>query len=304
MSNRVMRQLKVVVVAALTALLVGGSGAIAASLITGKDIKNGSIAKKDLKKKVRKQLKKEGPQGEQGPQGPQGVQGPQGPAGADAEYQNPEWGLIARNTIGSGVADLRSGPYGDYGNQSEPPYGVGSLGIQVSDDALSGGTPQEKAAFGNQVDFVGDDVLAIDEVGFHVYQTGENASISATNLPNITLEIDPNLSGGGDDYSSMVWLPDDPGVVNQWSGYQDATATGGWFLTGAEGGVTGCTGGSPCSFADLMTALDDGANPPTILSVQVVKGRDNAWVGAVDGLRLGATIYDFEPFGVVETAAG
>jgi hypothetical protein len=30
----------------------------------------------------------------------------------------------------------------------------------------------------------------------------------------------------------------------------------------------------------------------------VSKGRDFAWQGAVDGLRINGTIYDFEPLGV------
>jgi hypothetical protein len=35
-----------------------------------------------------------------------------------------------------------------------------------------------------------------------------------------------------------------------------------------------------------------------IISVAVGKGRDYAWQGAVDGLRINSTIYDFEPLGV------
>ena len=42
------------------------------------------------------------------------------------------------------------------------------------------------------------------------------------------------------------------------------------------------------------------ATPATIYTVAVTKGRDNSFVGAVDGLRLNDTIYDFEPFGVEE----
>ena len=63
----------------------------------------------------------------------------------------------------------------------------------MSDNALSGGTPQEKAAFGNEVDFFGDEVSGLTRAGFRVFQTGENADISPGNMPNITLEIDPNV---------------------------------------------------------------------------------------------------------------
>ena len=70
-------------------------------------------------------------------------------------------------------------------------------------------------------------------------------------------------------------------------------------LTGAEGAATGCTDALVCDFAAVKAALAaDGAPAPTILSIAVGKGRDNRWVGAVDGLRLNNTIYDFEKRGV------
>jgi hypothetical protein len=53
--------------------------ATAAKLITGKDIKNGSIARKDLNTAVRAELSEPA---KPGPQGPAGPQGPVGPAGA------------------------------------------------------------------------------------------------------------------------------------------------------------------------------------------------------------------------------
>lgn len=50
------------------------------------------------------------------------------------------WGVITRNTIGSPVAALRDGPFGSFGvtgSASRPPYGNGSLGIEVADDSTS-----------------------------------------------------------------------------------------------------------------------------------------------------------------------
>ncbi|MFE1286345.1 hypothetical protein [Streptomyces sp. NPDC058751] len=63
-------------------------------------------------------------------------------ASAQARVAESEhWGVIARNTIGSPVAALRDGPYGSYqvqgNNASSPPYGKGSLGIQVADRSRS-----------------------------------------------------------------------------------------------------------------------------------------------------------------------
>jgi hypothetical protein len=71
---------------ALVALLVALSGsAVAASLITGKQIKDGTIQVKDLSKKARKALHTGATTGIPGPQGPSGPQGPGGESGAQGE---------------------------------------------------------------------------------------------------------------------------------------------------------------------------------------------------------------------------
>lgn len=78
----------VVAVIALIAAL--GGTAVAASLITSKDIQNGTIKKADLSKRLQAQLKKKGAKGDtgaQGPTGPAGPTGPQGPAGASSMNQ-------------------------------------------------------------------------------------------------------------------------------------------------------------------------------------------------------------------------
>lgn len=225
------------------------------------------------------------------------------------QARSEHWGVITRNTIGSPVADLRDGPYGSYdktGPSARPPYGTGGLGIEVA--SVPGNT--EKVDFGNEVDFYGDPVLGLTNVGFHVFQTNENVLAGGVdNLPNIRFEIDPNLTSlPGTNYSTLVWLPAAvspafPASENQWSPYIDATQNGYWYLTGAAGGLSGtnCSQSLPhCTWAQIKTALDDGGSSarPTILSAAVGKGRDNAWVGAVDGLRINRTIYDFEANGV------
>src|SRR6476469_7316716 len=72
-------------VGALLALLLALSGtAVAASLITSKQIKDGTISTKDLAKKTIQALKgKTGPQGATGATGPAGPQGPAGAKGTD-----------------------------------------------------------------------------------------------------------------------------------------------------------------------------------------------------------------------------
>src|SRR3954452_22194707 len=63
-------------------VIASATTAGAASLITGKQIKNGTIAKQDLSKAVRKQLAKTGAGGAAGAQGARGAQGPAGDNGA------------------------------------------------------------------------------------------------------------------------------------------------------------------------------------------------------------------------------
>jgi hypothetical protein len=231
-----------------------------------------------------------------------------------AHSKGAHWGLITRNTIGSAVGDLRSGPYGSFGvdqtdpAHAKPPLGTGSLGLQVSDNAMSGGTPQEKVSFGNEVDFFGDQVQNLTAIGYRVFQTSENAAINPSNLPNITLEIDPNV--GTSNYTSMVWVPNPipSGQLDRWSDFQSAAHTGQWYFTGSAGTVTGCNQTTMCTFANAKQSLvtnNNGQNPVggSIYTVAIAKGRDNAWVGAVDGLRINGTRYDFEAYGVNDTPA-
>ncbi|WP_431964500.1 hypothetical protein [Actinacidiphila sp. bgisy160] len=205
------------------------------------------------------------------------------------------WGVITRNTIGSPVAVLRDGPFGSFGvtgSASRPPYGNGSLGIEVADDSTSLNPPSEKVDFGNEVDFYGGRVRDLTALGFHVFQTQENVDFAnARNLPNIKIEINPRLTA--DPYSTMVWLPPAVTQTNRWSGPLNAVTTGEWFLSGGE--LTPlCTQSSPCDFMTLRNALPQA----TIYSVAVGKGRDNLWAGAVDGLRVNRYVYDFEADGV------
>lgn len=330
--------LRTIVVAAVVATVCGGSAAVAGTLVTSQDIQDGTIKPVDINKKLRKKIYRKsgtlaaavpgqagtngtnGTNGSNGSNGSNGANGSDGAAGTDAEYEAGNWGVMARNTIGSPVAELRAGPFGTFGvtgPQAAPPFGEGSLGIAVADNSMSdppgtGVEPQEKVAFGNEVDFFGDALAELDEAGFHAFQTGENANIGAANLPNITLEIDSNLTNpgaGSPDYSSLVFVPVAQSFTGggSWTGYIDATdaSEGSWYLTGGEGTVTGCNATTLCSFDALMLALDDdaGASNATIHTVAVGKGRDKSWVGAVDGLRLGDTIYDFEPLGVEEIPA-
>lgn len=318
--------LRTIVVAGIVATVCGGTAAVAGTMVTSQDIQDGTIKPVDIGKKLRKKIYRSSSTlaavapSQNGTNGTNGTNGVSGADGADAEFTAGHWGVMARNTIGSPVADLRAGPFGSFGvtgPQAAPPFGEGSLGIAVADKSMAdppgtGTDPQEKVAFGNEVDFFGDSLAGLSEVGFHVFQTGENADIGAANLPNITLEIDSNLTNpgaGSPDYSSLVFVPVAQPFLGggSWTGYIDATdaSEGSWYLTGGEGTVTGCNLSTLCSFDAVMLALDDdaGASNATIHTVAVGKGRDKSWVGAVDGLRINDTIFDFEPLGVEEIPA-
>lgn len=226
--------------------------------------------------------------------------------GGDHGRAADHWGVITRNTIGSPVADLRNGPFGSFGvtgPSARPPYGQGSLGIEVADASTSLTPPSEKVDFGNEVDFFGDPVRGLRRVGFHVFQTGENEAYGGKeNMPNIRFEIDPNLNTSNSNYASLVWVPDAAPVTNRWSGFIDATSTGHWFLTGNV--APACNQAARCSFEQVQAALDDGGAGATVHTAAVGKGRDHMWIGAVDGLRINRNVYDFEPGGVRTLRAG
>lgn len=75
---------RVLLATAILALVLSG-GAVAASQITSKDIKNGTIKTADMSSSAKRALKgQRGPRGFTGAQGAQGAQGPQGPAGPSA----------------------------------------------------------------------------------------------------------------------------------------------------------------------------------------------------------------------------
>ena len=152
-------------------------------------------------------------------------------------------------------------------------------------------------------------VSALTAVGFNVFTTAENSQTPVVpangtlNMPGITFEINPHGAGlSSTTYSSLVFMPAANSTSNRWSGYIDATTTGLWGLTGSAFNSPATTAncginGPRCTFAQVQAFLATGSGA-TIYSVAVTKGRDYAWQGAVDGLRINGTIYDFEPLGV------
>jgi hypothetical protein len=297
-----------VAVGAAVVIGMGAGGAIGAAMVTSADIKDQTIQARDIHPEavrgselapgsvggphltdaLRDRMNQPGPQGETGPQGPEGPPGPPGEDGT-ATYSGPAWSIIDRNVIGAGDAYLRSGPSSAaFGQDEAPPAGAGSLGIHT--------TTGSKTAFGNQVDFVGDNVLAITELSYWVFTTGENNGVAPNNMPSITFEIDPNIEGSARGYSSMVFSPNN--TLPGWTQIDATSDAQGkvWGLTGAD--MPCNNNGARCTWSELRAALDDGGETPTIHTVAIGKGSDFAFSGAVDALNINGDVFDFEPFGV------
>jgi hypothetical protein len=205
------------------------------------------------------------------------------------------WGVVDRGVIGNGDSYLRAGPVN--AAFDPPPSGIGSLGLRT-------GSPADKAAFGNEVDFFGTEVSELVDLSYWVFTTQENRNLAPNNMPSIAIEIVPNVTGVPATFSTMVFGPDNTGA----SRFTEIDAADEpdprWGLTGAAFAGTVCDINGPrCTFDQLQAYLDDGGLPATILTVQITKGRDFAFSGAVDNLRINDTVYDFEPNGVFETSA-
>lgn len=327
----------VLAVVAVTGIALSPLPTVAAALIDGSDIANNSIASRDLKNNnvKSKDIKDnnltgadikdgtvkqgdldpslvlngvpvpgdkgdKGDTGDTGAAGATGATGAAGPAGAPFTYVGAEWSLIDRNVIGNAYAELRPGPSSsNFGVTVKPPLGIGSLGIHT-------GSPSDKVAFGNQIDYAGDPLASITTVKYDVYTTGENRGLSVNNLAGVGFEIDPTgpaTSGPGGNYSTLVYVPVEA-PANMWS-TQDATTADQWFLTGNNPGqagvVSGCnqtpSASNPngyCTLAEVKAVFPDA----TLHTVQITKGRDYAFTGAVDKLVISAQTFDFEPNGV------
>jgi hypothetical protein len=290
------------VIGAVAILIVTAGTATAAKLITGADIKDGSVASADLKNNniasgdikdgtvSSADLKNSNIASGDIKDGTIGTQDLSAAAITSLTYSGPNWSIVDRNVIGNGDSYLRAGP-----NPPNPPDGLGSLGIRT-------GSANDSAAFGNQVDFFNDSVNDLTNVGFSVFTTAENNSAAPNNMPAIRIEIDPNLDAPVTNFSTMVYGPDN-GTPGVWSHFDaDADPVPRWGLTGAAFAGTQCDINGPrCTFAELIDYLDDGAPDANILTVQIGKGRDYAFSGAVDSLVINTEKFDFEPFGVITT---
>ncbi|MFC4590819.1 hypothetical protein [Sphaerisporangium corydalis] len=175
-----------------------------------------------------------------------------------------------------------------------PPYGVGSLGLIV------GGSP-DKIAFGDETDFAELRVSDLTTLKYWAY-AGTDSPADVT-VPGLSIEVDPNV--GTEAQATLVYLPDtstSPSapatrLPNTWQQYDAGAAGGQWYATGATGTLVNCTLATPCSFGDLKARL-----PDAVITLSLGFTEDSAFIGALDGLQVNNTLYDFEPGGVRKLA--
>lgn len=281
--------IRTIVVAAAVAVVFGSSFAVASSLITSKNIKNGTIKPADLNKKLQKKINKRTTAaaaipGQQGPNGAEGKQGPEGktgPAGTPAAVGLSTCGPMPRNEFGSPVAE------------------TGTTAMGVNALILGTASGAEKAEYGSEVEFKGLKISSIIQIGFNVYVTDEDLAFG-TYQPNIQMEVDPKVPAGT--FSSLVYQPPISQLkLDQFSGYIDATQTpvntgqdGWYFAKTAVASATGCTQAHLCSLAEVKTAAP---NAEVTNSLGLGKGRDSQFEGAISEFKLNGAVYTFGPGG-------
>ena len=290
-------------IGAAVVVTLGGTGAVAAGLITSADIKNGSVQGVDIASSAVGST--EIANGSVGSQdlASQSVGSSELDSTLLHQIQqggltgSPNWSVVDRQVRGDGDAHLRLGPTSNTLSAAgivDPPLGIGSLGLRTSAGA-------NQAAFGNEVAFNGDLVSSLTTLGFSVFTTTENNN-RGPNMPSIVFEIDPNLTGApGVDVANMVYTPPN-GRDDRWTAFDATDNTQGrtWTLSGAAGTATGCApGGLGCTWDRIQGELEDGdGNAARIYSLVITKGPDKAFSGAVDALRVREKTYNFEPNGV------
>jgi hypothetical protein len=236
---------------------------LADNSVTSAKIRNGTIALGDLSAAARQSLK--------------------------TTYAGPNWSIVDRSVRGNGDSYLRAGPSAAAGGHStEPPYGIGSLGMRV-------GATSDKAVFGNQVAFGGMPLSDITTLSYWVFSSSDAVS------PNLQFEINPNLASLPGTTFTTLSFENPAKPANAWTKIHPLMGAR-WVMTGAAGTQTGCTQAARCTWDDVLTRLaDDNNGTPAAISFSVqfnIGTGAPALSAAVDGLQVNDHVYDFEPFGV------
>ncbi|WP_239514588.1 hypothetical protein [Streptosporangium sp. 'caverna'] len=165
------------------------------------------------------------------------------------------------------------------------------------------GDSPDKITFGNETDFAELSISDLTTLKYWAF-AGTN-SPDEVSVPRLSIEVDPNV--GSASYATLIYLPDtsvspsapSPRLPNTWQQYDTSAAGNQWYATGATGVLINCTLASPCSFDDLKTAM-----PNAVITLSLGFSMDTAFIGAIDGLQVNNTIYDFGPLGARKIAVG
>lgn len=258
-------------------LALTGSAVAASGLITGADIKNGSITKADLSSRTVRSLKgrtgKEGPMGQDGftgPQGPQGSTGPEGPRGP-AGPAGPEGPKGTTGDTGAtgrqGIQGIQ-GPTGSQGDPGATGTPGQSLVFNTAVSATDAGTALTLASTGPD----STEGVEISNGGTYLsvgvqYKVDVFVSFVDPNATNAALEygvgrlflgsspldgVNPSAGGGGSDVDTTLVTADVPDDQNN-----AAQATGSFLVTGGDDGG----GGEQLTLRGAVrTGEPDGAN--------------------------------------------
>ena len=161
MGNRIRGNLRMIVAVTIAALVVGATtGAVAGNLITGADIKNGSVKNKDLSKKVRAQLKKTGQAGQDGQAPINGTDGQDGEDGLDAITKVT---ALTEDTTGDGVAPPA------WGERVSTGCGSGTGDADVAGNTLRFDLPDAGGLDAVGANFNGYNGMALEDLSKIVY---------------------------------------------------------------------------------------------------------------------------------------
>ena len=299
------------------ALIVSGGAAVGAKLITGNDIKNGTITTKDIKNGTvsSDDLKNNNVKSGDIKDGTvasadikdggvatkdlaKGSVGANKLAPGAVAFPNTLWGPMIRNQQGAGESTLVTGPAGQ-------PMGAGSLQLKTT-------VASDLAAFGDSVDFAGIPLESITSLSYSSF----NPDATPLVRPGPRFEVNPHLAddanvGGVFEFTTVAYSPA-PGATG-WETAANIQNDPRWFATGDAETVTGCTQASQCTLTALITALVDHVDadpaPPAISSgVYFALGAGSApATTAVDKFVVNLSnsthddVFNFEPNGVFLT---
>jgi hypothetical protein len=293
----------VVITGLVLALIFGGGAAVGAKMITGKQIKNGTVSTKDIKDGAvhSKDIKDGAVHSEDIKDGgvhsvdiKDGTVASRDLAPGAVAFPNSLWSTQFRNQTGAAESNVQSGPGGS-GQLND-----GSLRLFTS-------TPTDVAAFGNSFEFAG---VRLDQIN-HVEYSTYNPEATPKFRPTLRIEINPHLVndatfGGATEFTTLIHEPG-PGTTG-WMTNANALGDDAWRLTGEEGDVTGCNTVTQCTFAQVLAALQTHADPdtaPPAISTGIYFGLGAEPVApieaAVDRFVLNSYVFDFEPMGVFVT---